>query len=505
MSLSLAVGAIAGSKEPQTCGAAVAPPPRTAPPRPDGRASLSPDPASPAARDPRGCSSPFPRRASLRRRLRPRENAATLLRGARARLGLLAAAALPRLAALLLVLAASLAVPLSGAGGAAHADVLVSNIGHADIDGRLFSGVDAAQSFTTGTNATGYTLTSIELRLNTTSVAGATPTVKLFSGSAIETEVATLMGPAMLDASATKNYAFTPSTTVNLLTSTTYWVFGEGGGAGWTVTNDISEDATSATDWEIGDVSESRVASFTGAFDKTTGTALQIRVNGTPGSTTVTTSSDATLSALALEDAFDDSAITISPVFASGTTSYTASVGNGVDKITIKPTVNEDSATVEYLDSSDTEIADADAVKAGQQVSLSVGATTIKVKVTAEDTTTTNPYTVVVTRAANTAPVFATDTTSRSFFESVGNSVFVSPESVGAVVTATDADGDTLTYSLEGTDAAKFGIVSSSGQIRTKVGREIRPGGQGELLEGGDGEGRRQQRRLGHDRGDDQR
>ena len=86
-------GAIAGSKELWTCRAEVAPP------RPDGRASLSPDPASPAARDPRGCSSPFPRRASLRRRLRPRDNAATRLRGARARLGLLAAAALLALAA----------------------------------------------------------------------------------------------------------------------------------------------------------------------------------------------------------------------------------------------------------------------------------------------------------------------------------------------------------------------------------------------------------------------
>ena len=36
---------------------------------------------------------------------------------------------------------------------------------------------------------------------------------------------------------------------------------------------------------------------------------------------------------------------------------------NDVDKITIKPTVNEGSATVEYLDSSDTEIADADSGK----------------------------------------------------------------------------------------------------------------------------------------------
>ena len=43
---------------------------------------------------------------------------------------------------------------------------------------------------------------------------------------------------------------------------------------------------------------------------------------------------------------------------------------------------------------------------------------------------------------------------------------------VGAVVTATDGDGDTLTYTLEGADAAKFGIVSGSGQIQTKAGEK---------------------------------
>ena len=41
-------------------------------------------------------------------------------------------------------------------------------------------------------------------------------------------------------------------------------------------------------------------------------------------------------------------------------------------------------------------------------------------------------------------------------------------ENVGAVVTATDANSDTLEYSLEGTDAASFDIVSTSGQIQTK-------------------------------------
>ena len=110
------------------------------------------------------------------------------------------------------------------------------------------------------------------------------------------------------------------------------------------------------------------------------------------------TSTDATLSALALEDASDDSAITISPTFAAGTTSYTASVDNDVDEITIKVTVNESNATVKYQDSSDTAITDANSGKTGQQVSLTVGANTIEVKVTAEDAATTRTYTVVVIR-----------------------------------------------------------------------------------------------------------
>ena len=42
--------------------------------------------------------------------------------------------------------------------------------------------------------------------------------------------------------------------------------------------------------------------------------------------------------------------------------------------------------------------------------------------------------------------------------------------SVGDPVTATDDDGDTLTYTLEGDDALSFGIDSSSGQIQTIAG-----------------------------------
>ena len=71
--------------------------------------------------------------------------------------------------------------------------------------------------------------------------------------------------------------------------------------------------------------------------------------------------------------------------------------------------------------------------------------------------------------ASNNAPEFSGTTAARSFTETVGDAVATAAD-VGAVVTATDADGDTLTYSLEGTDAAKFTVNSSSGQIRTKAG-----------------------------------
>ena len=67
--------------------------------------------------------------------------------------------------------------------------------------------------------------------------------------------------------------------------------------------------------------------------------------------------------------------------------------------------------------------------------------------------------------AANSAPTFANPTEARSVAENSAAST-----NVGAVVTATDADNDPLAYTLEGTDAASFSIVSTSGQIQTESG-----------------------------------
>jgi len=88
-------------------------------------------------------------------------------------------------------------------------------------------------------------------------------------------------------------------------------------------------------------------------------------------------SSDATLSALSLAEA------TISPTFASGTISYTASVANSVTAVTVTATKNDSTATV---------------VIAGD-TSLAVGTNNVTATVTAQDGT-TNVYTIVVTRAA---------------------------------------------------------------------------------------------------------
>ncbi len=67
--------------------------------------------------------------------------------------------------------------------------------------------------------------------------------------------------------------------------------------------------------------------------------------------------------------------------------------------------------------------------------------------------------------SVNTAPVFneGTSATRRVAENTATNQPFGDP------VTATDADGDTLTYTLEGTDAASFDIVATTGQIRTRV------------------------------------
>ena len=65
----------------------------------------------------------------------------------------------------------------------------------------------------------------------------------------------------------------------------------------------------------------------------------------------------------------------------------------------------------------------------------------------------------------NRAPLFTDgDSTTRSIAENTAPGV-----NIGTPVAATDADNDTLTYSLGGTDAESFSIVSTTGQLQTNA------------------------------------
>ena len=64
----------------------------------------------------------------------------------------------------------------------------------------------------------------------------------------------------------------------------------------------------------------------------------------------------------------------------------------------------------------------------------------------------------------NEAPVFASESTNRFVFEDTA-----ADQNIGTPVSATDPDGDILTYNLSGIDTASFSIDPSSGQLKTKV------------------------------------
>ena len=70
----------------------------------------------------------------------------------------------------------------------------------------------------------------------------------------------------------------------------------------------------------------------------------------------------------------------------------------------------------------------------------------------------------IVETIPNRAPVFTEgETTTRAVAENT-----IADTNIGAAVAATDPDGNTLTYTLGGTDAATFDIDSTSGQLKTK-------------------------------------
>ena len=125
-----------------------------------------------------------------------------------------------------------------------------------------------------------------------------------------------------------------------------------------------------------------------------------------PGGTTIIpTSSDATLSGLALADS-DGNTISLGETFVPATTTYTASVANGIDTVTLTATPTHTGASVSAVTLGGSAIADTVFTDGITVPSLAEGANVIVVTVMAEDGSTA-PYTVTVTRAAATTTCLA--------------------------------------------------------------------------------------------------
>ena len=305
-------------------------------------------------------------------------------------------------AGLLVIFVGLLALPLQAQ--AQTVTTFVSNTGET-----LDSGVGItdfqAQNFVTGTNAAGYTISDVQIWLRTP-LGSRSTSVKIRENTANNKPgdlVATLTNPGTFT-NGLNTFTVPASTTLDA--STTYWI---------TVNEGITSHSdrihfgrtqidgeTGETGWSIGDGRLYRSSEADNWFSSTY--SLLIEIKGTLGATT-TTSSDASLFALALADN-DSNAITLTPGFSSDVTTYTASVGDRVSRIKVTGTAADDAnALVAYLDVDGNPLTDAGAAD-GHQVDLDVGDNVIQVQVTAEDTTTMETYTVTVTRAeiACTAP-----------------------------------------------------------------------------------------------------
>ena len=167
-----------------------------------------------------------------------------------------------------------------------------------------------------------------------------------------------------------------------------------------------------------------------------------------------TLSTNADLSALTLSSG------TLSPDFASGTTSYTASVGNATTSITVTPTLDQANATIEARVNGGSYAAVTSGSASGA-LSLNVGGNTVDVRVTAQDGTTQKTYTVTVTRLSPPTDITLTPS-------SIGENN-TAGDTVGTLA-ATDPDaGDTHTFTLVAgtgdTDNASFTIVGDSLQL----------------------------------------
>ena len=169
----------------------------------------------------------------------------------------------------------------------------------------------------------------------------------------------------------------------------------------------------------------------------------------------------------------DEALTNNAPAFSEGTTtarSVAENTGTGVNIGSTVTATDADNDTLTYtLSGTDAAAFDIDRTTGQLKTRAALDYETKRaytVTVIASDGSLTASITVTITISnANDAPVFtAGGSTSRTVAENTALSV-----NIGSAVAATDADNDTLTYTLNGIDASSFDIDRTSGQLKTRA------------------------------------
>jgi hypothetical protein len=167
-------------------------------------------------------------------------------------------------------------------------------------------------------------------------------------------------------------------------------------------------------------------------------------------------SNNANLSAISLSNGM------LSPSFNSSTISYATSVANSISSITVTPTKSDANASMHVRVNGGT-YASVTSGSASSALSLNVGSNTIDVKVTAQDGTTIQTYTIIVTRLAGTAQITIT-----AFLEGLylgSNTMVSSPFAANGISPSNVAD--TIVVELRNSTAPYSLAFSAIGTLNT--------------------------------------
>ena len=311
-------------------------------------------------------------------------------------------------AGFLVAVAAFLVLPLQAQ--AQTVQTLVSNTGQTVSNTTGFVGPlsadlwRVAQGFTTGDSEAGYTLSSVDLYFNAIDGTEAV-TVSIYEADASGNPGSSLHVLSTPATVANGLNTFTALANATLDKETDYFVVMEGAGADFsdsfsvalTATDD--EDSGAASGWSIASERRSQQNDLAWTVPAN---VVRIEIKGTVNGDT-TLSTDATLSALTVNDGTTDHTIDLA------TTPYTVNVGNAVMTVTLTATPTHTGASVSAVTLGGTAIADIDFTDGITVPSLAEGDNEIDVTVTAEDGSATETYMVTVTRDATTT--LSTDAT----------------------------------------------------------------------------------------------